>query len=107
MNTTRINKINKIISKNLSMILKTEIINLKNNIITITKIQTNNDLSTAKIYITSLENEEKIIEILNKLSKNIRYKLAKKLILLKIPKLIFIKDDTNNLIENITKLLKK
>lgn len=107
MKENRIEKINKVIIKKLSFILKMETINLKNNIITITKIKTTNDLSLSKIYISTFNNDKKIIEILNNSSKNIRHKLSKNLNLYKIPKLLFIKDESETFIENIKKLLQK
>ncbi len=101
----RINKINKIIQKKISEIINNNIYEQKNNIITITKVITNKDISISKIFLTIFKNEKEVLEIMNNNSKIIRKELSSELKIYKTPKLIFILDTQNKEIEKIDQLI--
>lgn len=100
-------KKNKLISQHLFIIINNLIKINKNNIITITKIITKQDLSQSTIYISTLNERKNIIKTLNKLSKKIKTELSKKISNFKIPNIIFIEDNTQEYEIYITTLLKK
>lgn len=100
-------KKNKLISQHLFIIINNLIKINKNNIITITKIITKQDLSQSTIYISTLNEKKNIIKTLNKLSKKIKTELSKKISNFKIPNIMFIEDNTQEYEISITTLLKK
>ncbi len=106
----KIEKLNSLILRELNLILNREYKNypIISNV-SIHEVKTSNDLSITKIYYSNIIKDkdntiEKINKELQKKAKKIRYKLAKKLEVYKIPKLIFVYDeflDKANKIENI------
>ncbi|MEG1582234.1 MAG: 30S ribosome-binding factor RbfA [Clostridia bacterium] len=96
------------IAKCISDIILTELHDkdLQNQIITISRVNTSNDLSHCKVYFSVLGNDEvqkKVIETLENAKNYIRGQLAKKLNLRNTPALVFILD---NSIEDGSKILK-
>ena len=106
-NNIKLKRINKLIHINLSKIINQEKYYIKNNIITITNVITLSDLSISKIFISIFNNDDKVIEILNKASSNLRCHLSKKIKIYKIPQIKFIYDNDFNNTAYIKNLLKK
>lgn len=88
------NKKNKILQKLISTIIK-ELINIeKNNLITVTAVETTKNGLNSKIYISSLKNEQEIIKILNINKKKIKHELTTKIKNYSIPEIEFHLDKT-------------
>lgn len=63
--------------------------------VTITEVRINNDLSVAKVFFTSLEEDrKKVLESLNKASGFIRSRLCEKIKLRKMPEIHFVYDES-------------
>lgn len=111
MESTRQNKIARLIQKDLSNIFLEETRKVKGVLISVSVVRVSPDLSVAKAYLSiypsSLANE--LIENINNNSSKIRYKLGnlERHQLRIIPELKFFIDDSLDYIENIDKLLKK
>ncbi len=99
----RIDRINRQIQNDLSQILMDY---AGDFIISVVKVDTSKDLSNSKVFISVLGDNSGLIEKLNSSSKQIRMDLAKKIKLLKTPRLEFIIDLEDNSRENIEELLK-
>ena len=99
MSKYRLEKINKLIQKELSDIIFENIESSRDNFITITSVITKPDLSSATVYVSALKDEEEILENLNKRSPFLRALLGKRVRLRKIPALKFEKDFTRQFYE--------
>ena len=88
----RMEKVNSMLKKELADIIMEEIALSNDNLVTVNFVDTTADLSEAKVYISTLKNEEEILDALNKQSGHIRYLLGKRIRIKKTPKLIFKKD---------------
>ncbi|MCX7738026.1 MAG: 30S ribosome-binding factor RbfA [Hydrogenothermaceae bacterium] len=93
--TSRMKKINSLLKKEISSILQEEYEFGRDNFISINLVDTKTDLSLADVYISSLKEEEEIVESLNKESKHIRYILSKRIDIKKTPQLRFKVDKFN------------
>lgn len=114
MDGTRLQKVSRLIQKDLSEIIQFESNNLfEGAMITITKVKISADLSIARINVSILPLRGKTIEEIFTLLKDkktyIRMKLAQKVRnqLRIIPEISFYIDDSLDYIENIEKLLKE
>lgn len=87
--SNRMEKINSLIKKELSDILRNEYEFGIDNFVSINMVDTKADLSMADIYVSSLKEEDRIVESLNRESKHIRFILSKRLDLKKTPQLRF------------------
>lgn len=87
--SNRMEKINSLIKKELSDILRNEYEFGIDNFVSINMVDTKPDLSMADIYVSSLKEEDSIVESLNRESKHIRFILSKRLDLKKTPQLRF------------------
>ncbi len=105
----KIERLNHAIQEEISMILMREVKDQNIKFVTITGVETTNDLSFAKVYYTVLDkdkmNETK--EALEKASSFIRTKLAEKLEVRHTPELKFIYDTSILYGEHIDKLIEK
>ena len=92
----KIQRIESDILKYLSNIILTETRDELLKSITLTEVEVNKDLSLAKIYFTSINNEEDvdIVKEVNEAAPFLRGKLARVLEVRNIPELKFIYDDT-------------
>ncbi len=75
---------------------------------TVTAVRLSKDLQIAKVYLTVFGGKitpGKFIEILEEKNKQIRYQIASKLQLRRVPELRFFLDDTLSEMENIQKLI--
>ncbi|HOT88671.1 MAG TPA: 30S ribosome-binding factor RbfA [Bacteroidales bacterium] len=115
MDSTRQNKVGRLIQKDLSEIFQQEIRNLLGNtvMITITKVKPAPDLSVAKVYLSIFSgapiDKKEIVKTINLHTKDFRRNLGNRVKnqLRVIPELEFFLDDSLDYIENIENLLKK
>lgn len=110
METTRQQKIARLIQKELSEIFRLETAKIGNVIVSVSTVRVSTDLSIAKAYLSVFPSNkgEEIVANINKNSKSIRYDLAQKVRfqLRKTPELAFYLDDSLDYIEHIDNLLK-
>ena len=110
METTRQQKIARLIQKELSEIFRLETAKIGNVIVSVSTVRVSPDLSIAKAYLSVFPSNkgEEIVANINKNSKSIRYDLAQKVRfqLRKTPERAFYLDDSLDYIEHIDNLLK-
>ena len=112
METTRQNKISRLIQRDLGEIFRYESRNLFNSaMITVTKVYITPDLSIARVYLSlfATGDKDELFKKIEKHSKEIRYTLGKKTKnqIRAIPELHFHLDDSLDYIDNIEKLLEE
>ncbi|MCE2617251.1 MAG: 30S ribosome-binding factor RbfA [Phocaeicola sp.] len=111
MDNTRINKIDRLVQKEISNILLSQTRTIKNIIITVSEVRVSSDLSIAKVYISVFPSNkgEEIVKNLNGNEKAIRFELGTKVRyqLRIIPELKFFLDESLDKLEHIDELLKK
>lgn len=111
METTRQQKIARLIQKELSEIFRVETAKLGNALVSVSAVRVSPDLSIARAYLSVFPSEkaQEVIDNVNRQAKTIRYNLAQKVRyqLRKTPELAFHLDDSLDYIEHIDKLLKK
>jgi len=109
MNNTRIQKIERLIQKDLGALFLCETKQLPGVLVSVTKVRMSPDLGVAKAYLSIYPSEksEEIIENINKQKKAIRYELGLKIgkSVRRVPELIFYLDDSIDYLENIDNLL--
>lgn len=110
METTRQQKIAKLIQRDLAGVFQKECRHLlSGTLVTVTKVQVTRDLSIAKVYLSlfATNNNKTVVETLQKNVKEIRFNLGQRVHnqLRVIPELHFYEDDSLDYIENIEKLL--
>lgn len=90
----RIQRVNQLIKKELSIILLKEVDLPKNILVTITHIESSSDLRLAKVYISCLPEKEtkKVFQALNDSIYNFQQNLNKRLNMRPIPKIKFIEN---------------
>ncbi|MBM6841087.1 30S ribosome-binding factor RbfA [[Clostridium] spiroforme] len=107
--TIKVDRINTQIQREISLILQNEVRDRDLRMCTITAVETTNDLSIAKIYVTFLNSSSKKgLDALQRSNGYIRNLLAKKLKIRKCPELHFVLDTSleyGNKIESILKEL--
>jgi ribosome-binding factor A len=110
MESTRQNKVSRLLQKDLGDIFQQESKSkFRGAMITVTKVNVTRDLSIAKVYLSlfATEDKEKLIEDIKSHTKEIRFKLGRKIgrQVRAVPELQFYLDDSLDYIENIEKLL--
>ena len=91
----KIDRLNNMFVEEISKIIHEEIKNKDVGFVTITDARITNDLSFAKIYITTLDNErEKVLNALNKSSGFIRSLLCDRVKIRKMPEIHFVYDES-------------
>jgi len=108
----RILKINQLIKTELAKTLLREMGFPSNVLVTITRVEVNSDLSEAKVYISVFpeKNSKEVFKTLNKEIYDLQQLLNKKLVLRRVPKIRFLKEEktkTAGEIEAILERLKK
>lgn len=110
METTRQNKIARLIQKEMSEIFLGMTRQMPGTIVTPTIVRVTPDLSIARIYLSIFPSEkcQELLDFINSKSASIRYDLAgrTRYQLRTVPELTFYKDDSLDYIDNIDKLLK-
>lgn len=109
MENKRLNKIGRLLQKELGDIFQKQTQAMPGTLISVSTVRVSADLSIAKAYLSIFPSEKKE-ELLNAIrtnTKSIRYDLGQRvrLQLRKIPELTFFIDDSLDYIENIDKLL--
>jgi ribosome-binding factor A len=111
MDSKRQSKIAKLIQKELAEIFLEDGIPVYDCMITVTQTTVTPDLSLARSYLSifNAEDNEAVISVIKKNTKDIRFRLAQKIKhqLRVIPQLVFFIDDSLDYLENIENLLKK
>jgi len=110
MDSTRQQKVSRLLQKDLGDIFQHEAFTiLKGAMVTVTKVNVTKDMAIAKVYLSIFATPEKelLIEEIKKHTKEIRYKLGRKIgrQVRVVPELHFYLDDSLDYIENIEKLL--
>jgi ribosome-binding factor A len=91
----KIDRLNNMFVEEISKIIHDEIKNKDVGFVTITDARITNDLSFAKIYITTLDtNREKVLNALNKSSGFIRSLLCDRVKIRKMPEIHFVYDES-------------
>lgn len=94
----RTQRVADLIQKSLAQLLQQEISNDHFNLVTITSVTVTRDLSSAKVYVSVLaDDEDKIkqtVQMLNHAVKSLRYQLARTINLRIIPELKFVYDES-------------
>ncbi|MDR1879278.1 MAG: 30S ribosome-binding factor RbfA [Bacteroidales bacterium] len=112
METTRQQKVARLLQKELATILQSEGKHmLGSTLVTLTQVQVSKDFSFARIYLSifTTEDKDQVINTLETNKKEFRFKLGQRVKnqLRIVPELVFVRDDTLDYIENIDNLLKK
>ncbi len=111
MESTRQQKIARLLQKELSEIFRQETAKVGNVIVSVSAVRVSPDLSIARAYLSIFPSDKAqiLLESINKSAKTIRYDLAQKVRyqLRKTPELFFHIDDSLDYIEHIDSLLNK
>ena len=111
METTRQNKIARLIQKDLSNIFQAQTRQTRGILISVSVVRISPDLSVAKAYLSIFPSEKapEILDNINAHASQIRYEMGKlqRHQLRIIPELRFFLDDSLDYLDNIDKLLKK
>ena len=107
METTRQNKISRLIQKELSEIFMLQTKAMKGVLVSVSACRISPDLSICRVYLSIFPSQqsEEIVKNINGNMKAIRYELGTRVRI--IPELKFFVDDYLDYIENIDKLLKE
>ena len=111
MESTRIQKIQRQIQKDLSEIFREDTAKMRGVIVSVSNVRVSPDLSIARVHrsVSPSERAQEIVDGVNQTVKTIRYALAQRVRnqLRKTPELVFYVDDSLDYIEHIDELLKK
>ena len=111
MESTRIQKIQRQIQKDLSEIFREDTAKMRGVIVSVSNVRVSPDLSIARVHLSVFPSEraQDIVDGVNQNVKTIRYALAQRVRnqLRKTPELVFYVDDSLDYIEHIDELLKK
>ena len=111
MDSTRQNKIARLIQKELSDIFLLQTKSMKGVIVSVSEVRISPDLSIAMAYLSVFPSErgEEIVKNINNNMKSIRYELGTRLRyqLRIIPEIKFFVDETLDMLDHIDELLKK
>jgi len=109
MNNTRLQKIERLIQKDLGEIFLSETKRLSGVLVSVTKVRISPDLGVSKAYLSIFPSEKsnEIMENINKHKKAIRYELGLRIgqSVRRIPELVFYLDDSIDYLKNIDHLL--
>ena len=100
-------RLDMILQSEISSILQFDLKNPKLGFVTVTDVQCSKDLSVAKVYVSFLGKQERNdagLRVLEHSKGYIRYELAKRIKIRKMPALVFVQDtslETGNRIEKI------
>ncbi|MDR1918791.1 MAG: 30S ribosome-binding factor RbfA [Tannerellaceae bacterium] len=109
METKRLNKIERLLQKELSEIFQRQTQAMPGTLISVSAVRVSADLSVAKAYLSIFPSDKgkEIFEAIQTNTKSVRYELGQRvrLQLRKIPELSFFIDDSLDYLENIDSLL--
>ena len=93
--SVKIDRLNNMFVEEISKILHQEIKDRDINFVTVTEARITNDLSFAKVYITTMDDDrEKVLKALNKASSYIRTMLCDRVKIRKMPEIHFVYDES-------------
>ena len=111
MENTRLNKIGRLIQKELGDIFLKQTKAMPGTLISVSVVRVSADLGVAKIYLSIFQSSraQELLNAIRSNTKTIRYDLGQRvhLQLRKIPELVFYIDDSLDYIEHIDQLLQK
>ena len=111
METTRQQKIARLLQKELSEIFRVQTAKMGGVLVSVSAVRVSPDLSIARAYLSIFPSERanEIIESINHSARSVRYELAQRVRyqLRKTPELTFFIDDSLDYIDHIDELLKK
>jgi ribosome-binding factor A len=111
MNNTRLQRMARLIQKDLSEIFLLQTKQTPGLMVTVTQVQMSPDLSLSKAYLSIFPSEKgkEIMENIQSNKKSIRYELGMRIgkQIRRIPELAFFLDDSIDYLENIDNLLKR
>ncbi len=111
MESTRLDKVNRLVQKELGEILRRETAKTRGIIVSVSGVRTAPDLGYCRVYLSVFPSEkaQEIVANINKTCGEIRYAFAQKVRhqLRVIPELHFFIDDSLDYLERIDELLKK
>ena len=109
MNNTRLQKIERLIQKDLGEIFLSETKHLHGVLVSVTKVRMSPDFGVSKAFLSIFPSEKsnEIMENIDKQKKSIRYELGLRIgkTVRHVPELIFYLDDSIDYLENIDHLL--
>jgi len=106
--TNRISRINELIKEEVGKIILAEIELPKENLTTVTRVQTTSNLIESFVYISTIgKDKEQIFNLLQKNVYHLQQKLNKKLNMRPIPKIVFREEKETKKAAKIEKLLEK
>jgi len=110
MENTRLNKINRLLQKELGDIFQKQTQGMPGTLVSVSSVRVSPDLSVAKAYLSIFPSEKgaELLDIIRTNTKAVRYDLGQRvrMQLRKIPELSFFIDDSLDYIEKIDNLLK-
>ena len=111
MESTRLQKIQRLIQKDLSEIFRQDTAKMQGVLVSVSSVRVSPDLSIARVHLSVFPSErgKEIIDSANHNEKTIRYALAQRVRnqLRKTPELVFYIDDSLDYIEHLDELLMK
>ncbi|MBP5560306.1 MAG: 30S ribosome-binding factor RbfA [Muribaculaceae bacterium] len=111
METKRMQKIARLIQKELSEIFRVETAKMNGVLVSVSHVRVSPDLSVSRVHLSIFPSEraQEIIDNVNSNEKSIRYALAQRVRyqLRKTPELVFYVDDSLDYIDHIDELLSK
>ena len=111
MQGTRLEKIARLIQKELSEIFRLETAKTRGTLVSVSTVRVSPDLSIARIYLSVFPSDQgaAVVKNVNDNEKQVRYNLAQRVRyqLRRTPELVFYLDDSLDYIEHIDELLKK
>jgi len=111
MDNNRLNRINRLLQKELSETFRVETAQTHGLLVSVSSVRVSSDLSVAKAYLSIFPSEKAKMQLehIQKHSREIRYEIAQRVKnqLRKMPELVFFLDDSLDYIENIDRLLAK
>ncbi len=111
METTRLNKIGRLLQKELSDIFQKQTQGMPGTLVSVSVVRVSADLSVARVYLSIFPSDKskELLEAIRKNTKSIRFDLGQRvrLQLRKIPELSFFVDDSLDYLDNIDKLLQQ
>ncbi len=111
METTRQNKISRLLQKELSQVFQTETRKMQGVLVSVSVVRVSSDLSVARAYLSIFptEKSQEILKSIQDNAKTIRYEMAQRVRyqLRKMPELSFFLDDSLDYAQHIDELLAK
>jgi len=111
MEGTRLNKIERLIQKELGDMFQKQTQGMRGTLVSVSRVRVSPDLGNAKIYLSIFPSDkgEELLESIRSNSRTIRFDLGKRVSqqLRRLPDLTFFIDDSLDYIDNIDKLLQK